>query len=50
MTKMIYVPGKISAGADADAQIAGQFGGYGMPGPLLGTSDWQGCSAERSVV
>ena len=36
MTKMIYVPGKISAGADADAQIAGQFGGYGMPGHYLG--------------
>ena len=36
MTKMIYVPGKISAGADADAQIAGQFGSYGMPGHYLG--------------
>ena len=50
MTKMIYVPGKISAGADADAQIAGQFGGYGMPGHYLGHLTGKAAAQRRSVV
>ena len=36
MTKAVFVPGKIAAGADADAQLAGEFGGYGMPGHYMG--------------
>ena len=36
-TKMVYVPGKVAAASDANAQLAGHFGGYGMPGDYLGS-------------
>ena len=35
-TKMVYVPGKVTAASDANAQLAGHFGGYGMPGSYMG--------------